>query len=192
MDETWIHYFTPESKQSSSEWTAIGEPRPKRPKAQQSAGKVMASVFWDAHGIIFIDCLQKGQTINSDYYIALLERLKDEIAKKRPHMMKKNLFHQDNAPCHKSMKTMAKFHELCYELLPHPPYSPDLAPSDYWLFADLKRMLRGHRFGSNDELISETNAYFEGKENSFYKDGIERLEKRWNDCISLKGDYIDE
>ncbi|KAM8707598.1 hypothetical protein ACLKA7_014689 [Drosophila subpalustris] len=144
MDETWIHHFTPESNRQSAEWHAAGESRPKRPKTQQLAGKVVASIFWDAHGIIFIDYLQKGQTINSDYYMALLERLKDEIAKKRPHMAKKKvLFHQDNAPCHKSMKTMAKLNELGFELLPHPPYSPDLAPSDYWLFADLKKMLRG-------------------------------------------------
>ena len=62
MDETWIHHFPPESNRSSSEWTAAGEPRPKRPKAQQqSAGKVMASVFWDANGIIFIDYLKKGK-----------------------------------------------------------------------------------------------------------------------------------
>ncbi|KAL7723768.1 hypothetical protein ACLKA6_017266 [Drosophila palustris] len=152
MDETWIHHFTPESNRQSAEWHAAGESRPKRPKTQQLAGKVMASVFWDAHGIIFIDYLQKGQTINSDYYMALLERLKDKIAKKRPHMAKKKvLFHQDNAPCHKSMKTMAKLNELGFELLPHPPYSPDLAPSDYWLFANLKKMLRGKRFRSNDE-----------------------------------------
>ncbi|KAL7725070.1 hypothetical protein ACLKA6_010344 [Drosophila palustris] len=76
MDETWIHHFTPESNRQSAEWHAAGESRPKRPKTQQLAGKVMASVFWDAHGIIFIDYLQKGQTINSDYYMALLERLK--------------------------------------------------------------------------------------------------------------------
>ncbi|GJQ76651.1 hypothetical protein Trydic_g15510 [Trypoxylus dichotomus] len=124
MDETWMHHFTPDSKRSSSEWTATGEPRPKRPKAQQSTGKVMAS---------------------SEYYIALLERLKTEIAKKRSHMAKKKiLFHQDNAPCHKSIKTMAKLHELNFELLPHPPYSPDLAPSDYWLFADLKKCSPEH------------------------------------------------
>ena len=49
MDETWIHHFTPESKRSSSEWTAADKPRPKRPKAEQSAGKVMASIFWDTH-----------------------------------------------------------------------------------------------------------------------------------------------
>lgn len=193
MDETWIHYYTPESKRQSSEWRTAGESRPKRPKTQQSAGKVMASVFWDTHGVIFIDYLEKGKSINSDYYIDLLVRLKEEIAKKRPHMQRKKiLFHQDNAPCHKSMKTMAKLNELGFHLLPHPPYSPDLAPSDYWLFADLKKMLQGKRFGSNEEVIAETEAYFEAKDNFFYKHGIEKLEKRWNDCITLKGDYIDE
>ena len=50
---------------------------------------------------------------------------------------KKILFYQDNAPCHKSMKTMVKLNKLSFELLPHPPYSPDLGPSDYWLFSDL-------------------------------------------------------
>ena len=62
---------------------------------------------------------------------------------------------------------MAKLHE--FELLPCPPYSPDLALSDYLLSADLKRMLQGKRFGSNEEMISETNAYFEAKDKSFYK-----------------------
>ena len=60
--------------------------------------------------------------------------------KKRFHMQnKKVLFHQDIAPCHKSMKTMVKLNELSFELFPYPPYSPHLAPSDYWLFAYLKK-----------------------------------------------------
>ena len=78
------------------------------------------------------------------------------------------LFHQDNAPCHKSLATMAKLNELSFELLPHSPYSPDLAPSDYYLFEDLKKMLQGKRFYPNEELITETNAYFETKDKSFY------------------------
>lgn len=192
MDETWLHHYTPESNRQSSEWTASDEPNPKRGKTQQSAGKVMASVFWDAHGIIFIDYLQKGQTINSDYYIALLERLKAEIAKKRPHLKKKKvLFHQDNAPCHKSGKTMAKIYELGYELLPHPPYSPDLAPSDYFLFADLKRMLAGKKFKTDDEVIAETEAYFEDKPKEYYRSGIENLENCYNRCIALEGNYVE-
>ncbi|XP_047139010.1 histone-lysine N-methyltransferase SETMAR-like [Hydra vulgaris] len=89
IDETWLHHHTLESNRQSAEWTARDEPTPKRGKIQQSAGKVMASVFWDTHVIIFIDYLKKGKTINSDYYIALLERLTDEIAKKRPHLKKK-------------------------------------------------------------------------------------------------------
>lgn len=193
VDETWIHHYTPESKRASAEWRCEGESRPKRPKTQQSAGKVMASVFWDSHGILFIDYLKKGQTINSDYYIALLDRLSDEIKRKRPHMAKKKtLFHQDNAPIHKSMKTMAKLHDLHYQLLPHPPYSPDLAPSDYYLFANLKKMLQGKKFMSDDEVIAETEAYFEEKDTSFYKKGIEMLEKRWKNCIALEGEYVDE
>ena len=49
----------------------------------------MASVFWDAHGILFIDYLEKGKIINSDYYMALLDRLSPGIKKKRPHVKKK-------------------------------------------------------------------------------------------------------
>ena len=89
----------------------------------------------------------------------------------------KVLVPQDNALCHKSITMMVKLHELHFELLPHPPYFPDLAPSDYWLFADLKRMLQGKRFGSNEEVILETEAYFEAKDKSFYKKDIKLLEK---------------
>ena len=105
---------------------AKGENRPKRPKTQMSAGKVLASVFRYARCILFIDHLEKERTINSEYYMALLERLKKEIAETRPQMKKrKMLFHQGNAPCHKSIATMAKLQELHSKLLLHPPYSPD-------------------------------------------------------------------
>ena len=84
----------------------------------------------------FIDYFDKRRTISSEYYIALLVRLKEEIAKKRPQINKKVLFNQDNATCHKSIATMAKLDELHFELLLHPL---DLASRDYWLFPDLER-----------------------------------------------------
>ena len=68
---------------------------------------------------------------------------------------------------------MAKACELYFKLLLHPHCSPDLAPSKYCLFADLKRMLQGKRFGSNEEVISEIEAYFQAKDKLFYKKGIE-------------------
>ena len=113
-------------------------------------------------------------------------RLKNEIGEKRLQIQKKKeLFHQDNAPCHKSLATMAKLNELSFELLPHPPYSPDLAPSDDYLFADLKKMLQAERFYCNEEVITKTNAYFEAKNKPFYKKGIEML-----DSVSLNNFFL--
>ena len=82
MDETWFHHFTLKSNRQSAEWTAACESCPKRSKMQTSAGKVLASVFWDVQGILLIDNLEKERTINSKYNRALLVCLKEEIAKK--------------------------------------------------------------------------------------------------------------
>ena len=101
----------------------------------------------------------------------------------------KVLFDQDNAPCHKSINTMVKLNELSFELLSHPSHSPDPAPSDYMLFADLKKMFQGKRFGSNEKVITGTEDYFESKDESFYKKDIEKLEKRWNESITHEGLY---
>ena len=90
------------------------------------------------------------------------------------------------------MKTMVKLNELSFELLPHPAYPPDLAPNDYWLFADLQKMFQEKRFGSKEEVIAETETYFGSKDESFYKNGMEKLEKRWNKCITLEGNYVGE
>ena len=89
------------------------------------------------------------------------------------------------------MKTMTKLHELGFELLVHPPYSPDLAPSDYFLFLDLKRVLAGKKFNAQEEVIAKTEAYFQSKDQSYYKNGIEKLHDRYNRCIALDGNYIE-
>ena len=119
-------------------------------------------------------------------------RLKEEIAEKRPQIKKKALFPQDIAPCHKPIATMAKLHELHFKLLPHPPYSPDLAPWDDWLFAHLKRMLRRKKCVSKEEMISKSEIYFETKDKSFYKKVVELLKGLWNLCVTLEEDYVDE
>jgi histone-lysine N-methyltransferase SETMAR len=107
----------------------------------------MALVFWDAEGILFIDYLEKGKTITGEYYSNLLTRLDEQICEKRPGLQKKKIiFHQDNAPAHKSVLAMGKLRDLHCELLEHPPYSPDLAPSDFYLFPKLKLFLAGQRF----------------------------------------------
>ena len=82
MDETWIHHYTPESKQQSKKWTEAGFSAPKKTRLVPSAGKVTASVFWDAESILFIDNLEKGKTITGEYYSNLLTRLDKKFVRK--------------------------------------------------------------------------------------------------------------
>ena len=89
MDETWIHHYTPESKQQWKQWKEAGCSAPKKTRSVPSAEKVMASVFWDAEGILFIDYLERGKTINGEYYSNLLTRLDEKIREKRPGLQKK-------------------------------------------------------------------------------------------------------
>jgi len=72
----------------------------------------------------------------------------------------------------------------------HPPYSADLAPSDYYLFPNMKKWLAG-RFYLNEEVIAETNAYFAELDQTYYSEGINKLEQ-WTKCISLKGAYVEK
>ncbi|XP_023241076.1 histone-lysine N-methyltransferase SETMAR-like isoform X2 [Centruroides sculpturatus] len=182
MDETWVHHFTLETKEQSKQWTERGESAPKKAKTVSSAGKVMASVFWVA-----------PKKINGKYYANLLQRLSDEIKKKRPHLAKKKmLFHQDNAPVHTFVITMAKINELRFKFLPHAPYSPDLAPSDYFLFPNLKKWLGDKRFANNEEVESAVDGYFEKLDSSHYKQETEAIVHCWKKCIELKGDYVEK
>jgi histone-lysine N-methyltransferase SETMAR len=99
MDATWIHHYTPESKQQSKQWTEASCSAPKKTRSVPSAGKVMASVFWDVEGNLFIDYLEKGKTITGEYYSNLLTRTDVKILEKRPGLQKKKIiFHQDNTP----------------------------------------------------------------------------------------------
>ena len=192
-DETWVHHYTPETKEQSKQWKHRGSPPPKKALSVKSAGKVMASIFWDAKGILSIDYLPKGSTITGAYYPNLLDQLDQKIREKRPGLSKKKIiFHHDNAPAHTSRVSMAKINELRYELLPHPPYSPDLAPSDFHLFPRLKKFLGGKRFSSNDELKATVNEYFACLNESEFRTGIMALEHRWSKCIDVQGDYVEK
>ena len=192
MDETWIYHHDPKLKQERLQWIEAGSSAPKQVKSERSAKKIMASIFWDAKGVLLIDYLEKGKTINSEYYCNLLDQLDKNIREKRPGLQKKTIiFHQDNARVHTSFLTMVKLNELKYELFEHPPYSPDLAPSDYYLFRNLKQFLRGKRFSSNEEAIAAVEQYFAELPENHYRDGIKLLEDLWNKCVQVEGDYIE-
>jgi len=160
---------------------------------QASAGKVMLSVFWDENGVIFTDYLQNGVTITAQYYINLLEKVRDAIKQKRRGMISKGiLLLHDNAPAHTAHATTAAASRLGYHILPQPAYSPDLAASDFFLFRNLKKELSGRRFSDNEEVINAVESWFARQKDTFYKDGIRQCRHRWEKCVVLEGDYVEK
>ena len=99
---------------------------------------------------------------------------------------------QDKACARMAQVAMTAATECGFEILPHPPYSPDMAPSDFCLFPKLKSHLRGTQFGSNEGIIEAENKYLWDQDKSFYFKEIRKREQRWAKCIALNGGYIEK
>jgi histone-lysine N-methyltransferase SETMAR len=116
-----------------------------------SPGKVMATVFWDVYGVLLVDITPSSSTINAAAYQETLKRLKEAIQKKRPVLLTTVLLLlHDNARPHRAAATMSLLNPWCCEILPHPQYSPDMAPSDFHLFPKRKGISRGQQFHSSE------------------------------------------
>jgi len=159
---------------------------------QKSAGKVLASIFWNQDGILFIDYLPKGQTINAEYYSSLLLQLKDILKEKRRGKVTKGvLFLQDNAPTHRVLAAYKKLAYLGFQCLDHPPYSPDVAPSDYHLFSGLKKQMKGRHFWSDAAVIAAAETWLDGQYSEFFLSGLQKLEQRAKKYIELREEYVE-
>lgn len=188
-DEKWIRYDNNVRKRS---WSKSGEASQTTTKQRLTPRKIMMSVWWDWKGIVYYELLEPGQTIDSAFYCAQLTRLNQSIQKKRPELYNKKgvVFHQDNARSHTSLMTQQKLRELGWEVMMHPPYSPDLAPSDYHLFRSLQNFLNGVTLTSKKECEKYIVQFFDQKSPKFYSDGIMALLDKWRKVIEQKGRYL--
>ncbi|KAJ7342082.1 hypothetical protein JRQ81_008751 [Phrynocephalus forsythii] len=117
---------------------------------------MVSGFFWDSHRVILTHYLLKGEILNSDYYCNLLEKLCDALKQKCNGMISKDVrLLADNAPVHTAQASVFSAHRLGYELLQHPPYSPDIAPSDFFLFPEMKKPLHRRRFDDREDVIFE-------------------------------------
>ncbi|KOC59431.1 Histone-lysine N-methyltransferase SETMAR [Habropoda laboriosa] len=97
----------------------------------------------------------------------------------------------DNARPHVSQFTIRKIHELGYETLKHPPYSPDLSPTDYHFFKHFNNFLREKIFRNKEDAVNTFVKFINSRTPDFYCNGIETLVKRWKKCIEPNGNYFD-
>jgi len=110
----------------------------------------MLCIWWDCKGIAYYELLPQNQTINSEKYCSQLDCLKAAIDEKRPKLSNRHgvVFHQDNARPHISLTTRQKLLQFGWDVLPHPPFSSDIASSDFYLFRSLQNSLIGKNFTS--------------------------------------------
>jgi len=158
-------------RQSNNEWSGIivAHPALKNSECKNPLEKFSPRYFWDQDGILVIDYLPKGQTTNAEYYSSLLMQLRDILKEKRRGNVPKGvLFLHDNAPAHGALGTRKKLAFLGFQCLDHPPYSPDLAQSDYHLFPGLKKQLKRRHFSSDAKVIAAAETWLGGQPSEFY------------------------
>jgi len=189
-DETWGHYHQPETKKAIKEWRHTSSPKSKKFRTQPSDGRVMLTLFWDERGVIFEHYMPRGNTVTSAMYADLLKNhLRPAIKSKRRGLLSTGvLLQHDNARPHTACSTVATIQNLSFECLPHPPYSPDVAPSDFHTFGPLKEAMGDKSFRSNEEVQQAVHEWLHSQPKYFFfSRGIHALPKRWNTCMECNG-----
>jgi hypothetical protein len=98
---------------------------------------------------------------------------------------------QDNAHPHVASRTMDTIQKLKWNVVPHPPYSPDFASSDYHLFGLLERHLGGKGFRNNEEVTQDVQEWLHWQTKDFFLSDIHKLPDRWRKCIANRGDCVE-
>jgi hypothetical protein len=155
-DETWVYGYDPETKRQSSQWKSLNSPRPKKKASSSQQCQVHVDRFFfppDIQGIVHKEFVPPGQTVNGKFYCEVLKLLREGIRRKRSDKWKNNWFlHHHNAPAHTSLVVRQFLTSKNITVIPHHPYSPDLAPCDFFLFPKMKLPLKGRRFDTTEEL----------------------------------------
>ncbi|UYV76915.1 hypothetical protein LAZ67_14002389 [Cordylochernes scorpioides] len=179
-DEIWVHHSTPETKRQSMVWKKPEESAPKKAKVTISAGKVMAIVIWDCKSVLLVDYLPPNTMVNAARYCEVLTELRAAIKRKRPGLLsRKVLLVHDNARPHAARTTQTLLENFKWEIFTHPPYSPDLVPSDFHLFPALKLHLGGKHFANDDEVQGKANYWLRRQDTAWYNSGINKLLQRY-------------
>jgi histone-lysine N-methyltransferase SETMAR len=181
----WIFF---QSQRRRNQCLSPGQQGTPTPRPNQHAPKAMLIVFWNRNGPLHWDLLPAGETINAERYCEHLDRCNQALP--RRHRRNVILLH-DNARPHIARLTQAKLTELHWERLDHPPYSPDLSPSDYHLFRSLEHFLSEQRFRNIEHLRRELTTWFASKGREFYARGIDLLPERWQNTVNFNGEYFD-
>lgn len=192
-DETWVHFFEPTRKINNKIWATKNCRRPTIAKRLISSKKAMFVIFFDIRGPVMQLAVPNRRSVTGVFYRdTVLKKLKKQCFKRRPRTGFKHLsLLHDNAPAHKSAIVTSFLNKEKVRVLPHAPYSPDLAPCDYFLFPKLKKHLSGRRYRSRHALGSAVYQCMLGIPENEYENAFKNWIKRLRLCVQSKGDYFE-
>jgi transposase len=147
LDEAWF-YFSNQHKQI---WLPDQEDPPTIQQQTITSLKTMLAVVWTPHGFHLVSLLPKGQKWTSQSYIDHI--LPEICALRDARDRRKVVVHADNARPHVAKRVNQYLEDNNLKSAPHPPYSPDLAPNNFFLFGHVKRLLQGTEFQTAEELF---------------------------------------
>ena len=148
-DEKWIYFDNPKRKKS---WC---QPSTSTPKRNIHGFKVMLCIWWDQKGIVYYELLKPGETITAIRYQQQLINLNQVLKEKRAEYGKRHdkvIFQHDNARPHVAKCVKETLKDLRWHVLPHPPYSPDIAPTDYHLLRSMQHSLAEQHFNCFEDV----------------------------------------
>ncbi len=193
-DESWVFTFDPRTKICDMQWTHVEANRPVKALRSRSQKKTMLVLFMDWNGVISMQFVDRGTAINSEVYISLLCKFREDLRWKRPDLWTNGFqFLQDNGPAHVSAQTLDYFHTVGMSeiLWDHPLYSPDLAPCDFWAFSKLKKEIKGHRFQSLDDLKTAVARSLRSIPKANFEDCFKKLQHQYEQCVEMEGEYFE-
>ena len=147
--------------------------------------------FSDSTGMIYMHWVPTGLTVNKEYYVEVLREFRKRFLGNKPALFKSVQwhFHQDNAPVHNPILVTDNLTKMGVKTVPHPPYSQDLAPWDFWLFPKLKETLRGCRYETIEEYKEAVTKVIDTLTQDF-NGTFQKLLERYK-CIAAGGDYFE-
>ncbi len=160
---------------------------------QKSHVKTMLIVSFYSHGMIHTEFVSPGQTVNADFYKRVLDQLLKRIARVWPdlHVSKAWCHLHDSAPSHNALLFRQFLAKKNVTVLHHPPYSPDLALADYFLFLRLKIHLKGHWFDDGSAIQKAVTRDLKAIPVSDFAPTIARLADRAQRCVDAGGVYTE-
>ena len=190
-DQSWFYQRKIGHKQSNAAWIGIDESPKTVVRRSLYEPKTMFTIFFRTSGPVYIDRLDKGETITSTYYIEnVLKPLFKELKKQRPKSGLTNIkILHDNARPHTAKNTFSFLEDEGVAIIDHPPYSPDLAPCDFWLFDYLKRNLGDYT--DEIKLGKAITKVLNGIPKEEYAKTFSKWLERMQICINNGGDYFE-